>query len=274
MQKQPNFEANFAPQHLNTACPLRETFFTNKFFTKEQMHYHDCLEIGLCLEGRGVFFINGDTFAFQKGDISYIHPGEPHIAQSPDEYPSKWWFLSVDPALLNLVPARTGSTLFFDQKCQTLLELGIQELRERGENFEEAFALLLRIFFLQLDRLVTGKRAHRPEAEIGIIASALNYITLNYSEDIEIPKLAELCHLSASYFRRVFKRVTGKTPLHYLNEVRLSMAQSLLKTSDAKISGIASQAGFSTLSSFNRQFKRAFGKSPRELRTQNTERNG
>ena len=66
------------------------------------LHYHQHLELGLCISGRGIFYIRNQICLFEQGDISIIFPGEHHIAQSSG---SEWWFITVDvPALLGEYP--------------------------------------------------------------------------------------------------------------------------------------------------------------------------
>lgn len=60
------------------------------------LHFHKHLEMGLCLSGRGVFYIHGEVYPYGAGDISLIYPGESHIAQSARSAPSDWLFLTVD----------------------------------------------------------------------------------------------------------------------------------------------------------------------------------
>ncbi|MFA6948869.1 MAG: AraC family ligand binding domain-containing protein, partial [Eubacteriales bacterium] len=83
MQKQPNsiiiheerrFEADY-PVHL----PRR--IYYSPDASPSYMHYHNYLELGLCVRGSGVFFIDSEIYPFGEGDISLIFPGEIHIAQ-------------------------------------------------------------------------------------------------------------------------------------------------------------------------------------------------
>ena len=60
------------------------------------LHYHSSLELGVCLEGSGVFYIGSQTFSFSQGDVSIIFPNIIHIAQSAQEKGSKWRFITVD----------------------------------------------------------------------------------------------------------------------------------------------------------------------------------
>ena len=80
--------------------------------------------------------------------------------------------------------------------------------------------MLMQLFFLQLNRLNAGKRSQKSEQEIALITPALNYVAQKYNQDIQIPQLAETCHLSPCYFRKVFKRITGKTPKEYRESLK------------------------------------------------------
>ena len=85
-------------------------------------------------------------------------------------------------------------------------------------------------------------------------------------EDITVDQLSEMCFLSTTYFRRVFKRCTRLSPMAYLCQVRLKMAAVMLRSSNAPISEIVEKTGFRTASSFNRKFREYYNMSPREWR--------
>ena len=60
------------------------------------MHYHLTTEIGVCLQGSGIFYIGTRVYRYQRGDVSVIAPNVVHIAQSDPESISGWKFLDVD----------------------------------------------------------------------------------------------------------------------------------------------------------------------------------
>ena len=98
------------------------------------------------------------------------------------------------------------------------------------------------------------------------ILPALSYISQYYMEDVTVDQLAEICFLSTTYFRRVFKRCTRVSPMTYLCEVRLKMATILLRSTSMPISEVVIKTGFRTASSFNRKFREYYNMSPREWR--------
>ncbi len=66
---------------------------------------------------------------------------------------------------------------------------------------------------------------------------------------------------------KVFKQAAGMTLVAYLNHVRLSKAARMLIETDRSIAEIASASGFSDQSYFDKRFKRALGRTPKEFRT-------
>jgi AraC-like DNA-binding protein len=72
--------------------------------------------------------------------------------------------------------------------------------------------------------------------------------------------------MSASHFSRIFHARTGLRYKEYLNEVRLKYVRQQLREHDTPVTEIAFDAGYHTLSQFNRQFKAHYGTTPREYR--------
>ncbi|MBO6129158.1 MAG: helix-turn-helix transcriptional regulator [Pseudobutyrivibrio sp.] len=78
--------------------------------------------------------------------------------------------------------------------------------------------------------------------------------------------MAKLIGFSESHFMRFFKEAFGVSFVTYLNDYRLSMAARMLLSTEESVLEISQQVGFENLSHFNRQFKRKYGKTPREYR--------
>jgi AraC-like DNA-binding protein len=95
-----------------------------------------------------------------------------------------------------------------------------------------------------------------------VLEAGIQYLHAHYQEDFSIAKLAELCHVSQEYFRRLFKRQTGKTPAEYRNALRLQKAELYLIHSDVSIREISESLGYFTVSHFIKQFRMHFGISP------------
>jgi len=101
-----------------------------------------------------------------------------------------------------------------------------------------------------------------------------DHINVNSSEKLSICDAARLVGMSGSQFMKTFKQVAGMTLVAYLNHVRLANAARLLRETTENIAGIADATGFSDQSYFDKRFKRAFGKRPKEFRAERHESQG
>ncbi len=109
---------------------------------------------------------------------------------------------------------------------------------------------------------------HRQLAER--LARLFEFVRVNYAEKITVEQATQLVHMSQAQFMKVFKKVSGMTFVAHVTRVRINNALRLLRETDMTIAEIAAKTGFSDQSYFDRRFRQAFGKSPREWRRQIT----
>ncbi len=105
---------------------------------------------------------------------------------------------------------------------------------------------------------------HRQQAER--LARVFDYVRQNYAERITIAQATQLAHMSQAQFMKVFKKVSGMTFVAHVTRVRIMNALRMLRETDMTIAEIAVKCGFSDQSYFDRRFRQAFEKSPREWR--------
>ena len=98
------------------------------------------------------------------------------------------------------------------------------------------------------------------------IERALKYIALNTPRPLTLEEVADHCNLSATYFSRKFKLITGQTFKEHLNYIRLRQAKQMLCTTDNTVTKIAMLCGFGSSNYFKDVFKADVGISPREYR--------
>lgn len=105
----------------------------------------------------------------------------------------------------------------------------------------------------------------------GIVKKAAQYISLNYSREVSIERIAEELHVSRSYLTSRFSTEMGLTPARYLANIRLSQSKELLSSSDSPISEVASLCGFQDSYYFSRFFKANTGMTPSQYRRMRNE---
>lgn len=126
----------------------------------------------------------------------------------------------------------------------------------------KACSLLYELFhLLTLDDIKKDlKKAHKG------IYKAILYIENNYVEEISVEKLASMCGMCQSKFRKSFHEYSGMSPVKYKNTLRIKKALELLKTGEYTVSEAALMVGIDDLSYFNRMFKKIYGRNPKEFR--------
>lgn len=88
----------------------------------------------------------------------------------------------------------------------------------------------------------------------------------NLFSSLSVDELAKLNNMSTSSFKRKFKEVFKESPKKYIARKKIEKASGLLKIEGARISDVAYDVGFETVSTFNRSFKSIIGTSPSEYR--------
>jgi AraC-like DNA-binding protein len=78
--------------------------------------------------------------------------------------------------------------------------------------------------------------------------------------------VARAVNASATYLSKRFKEATGMTFIDYLGRIRVEKAKNLLRNPNLRVSSIALEVGFQSVSQFNRTFKKVTGRSPKQLR--------
>lgn len=100
-----------------------------------------------------------------------------------------------------------------------------------------------------------------------VIKRARQFIEEHHKEDMSLGVVAKAVNVSTFYFCKLFKKATGITFTEYVSRLRTEKAKHLLLNPHLRISEIANEVGFQSLTHFNRNFKRLAGQSPTQYRT-------
>ena len=125
---------------------------------------------------------------------------------------------------------------------------------------------LLEIFSQQLSAMANGLMVQDAEAEPPLVRRARAYIIGHQADPIDLDNVAKAMHVSTFYFCKMFKKATGLTFTEYLGRVRIEKAKALLLNPHLRISEIAYDVGFQSLTHFNRVFREITGEAPTAFR--------
>ncbi|SDR29646.1 AraC family transcriptional regulator [Pseudovibrio sp. Tun.PSC04-5.I4] len=250
-------------------------------------HHHPEYELTLTLNSEGQRYIGDHVGEYGDSDLVLIGPNLPHTWASSDRPDD------TEP--------HVALVIWFEPEWIERITKEMSELRQVKRLFQRALAglsfsdaarhrviPLIKSFFKEspLERLLLILRllaelsedecavqlAHDPVILSGAeggnerIDRVLTQIHSDYTRSLSLEEIAETAALSVSGVHRLFLRHTGQSISEYLKRIRIGDACSQLASSDAPISMIAQDVGYSALANFNRQFRAVKGMTPREYR--------
>jgi len=174
---------------------------------------------------------------------------------------------------------RKPSMAQFERTVKLAEEWGVQVDRERlketyfntrvvSAKQHESVVNLLSIFAQHLSLLSNQIVIQEENSEMPVVSRAKEFIRQNQAEDLSLSKVAKAVNTSKFYFCKLFKKATGLNFTNYVSRVRVEKAKNLLLNPNLRISEIAYEVGFESLTHFNRVFKKITGESPTEYRGQ------
>lgn len=271
--------------HNNTTIRIWPNTETDNF----EAHWHAALEIIMPVENHYDVRTGGASYHIRPGEILVIPPGELHELLAPDSG-SRFIFM-FDISLIARLKSFVGiqsilsQPLYvtkdtFPQIYEDVYRLLIQMRNEYFNKNEYAeltiFALLLQFFtkfgynHINASNLFPNVRLYKQKEYIQKFNSLMEYIDDHYMEDLNLEEIAESTGFSKYHFSRLFKQYTGFTFCDYLCHRRIKVAEELLARPDLSITEVALQAGFPSISTFNRLFKQYKNCTPSEYRSRNT----
>lgn len=248
------------------------------------LHYHDLMELGVCLSGRGSNYIDERKYDYAAGDIQVVPAGVPHLSRSAETEKTRWCWLSLDPLrilrdagmetteALRALVRESYCGVFHPWEYPRLADLITQLVElpvEQGGDLTCAF--LVGQLLTECARIGGQDRQRQPPKRLSSrVSPALDAIRDRFADNEAMAqvRLAGLCGMSTSHFRAVFKQETGIGVRKYIIQTRLVAAAHRLKTTDDSVLGIAMEVGFGQVSCFNHSFRAAFGQTPTQFRKQ------
>ena len=247
------------------------------------LHFHYYLEIAYCMEGEGVFSSNNRSFKVEAGDITIASANILHTTCGVKEGKTQCTNMYIDlEDLIKLFPigeARTSLNVvneslqdIFCLKGEKYPEIVwiVQEMirlnREKIQNFKaQTIGLLYALVFKIYDIFAEKKGSGTFAGQLPVMP-AIEYIYEHYMEAIKVNELAKICHFNESHFRKVFLEMKGMQPMEYVNSIRIREARRMLLNSADTVRVIGERCGYTSVTTFERNFKQRTGMLPSQWR--------
>lgn len=256
----------------------------------DRLHFHNCIEIGLCESDSGTMEFMNTSAEFKAGDVTIVGSDIPHTTYSSKGTASKWSyiFININDLLgpyfsIDLIADNSLThkllhnyyAILSQEKYPDIHNLTVELvncLTRKELNFQFIARGLVFALFLKTINIVSEDSKMNASSsshdDYLVIAPALDYIREHYMNEFTMDILADECHMSQTHFRRTFTQIMGQGPLSYLNDIRIQNADVLLRTTEKSILDISESVGFNSVSSFNRHFSELYGMPPLKWRKQ------
>ena len=247
----------------------------------EIAHWHNDMEFIYVTAGAMQFNINGDIVDLPQGRGLFVNSRQLHYGFS-DRIECEFICVLLDPFLLPLSETLIEKFILpitQNQACPYLLLISSpseQEIIETiqalyAEQGSPAFALRATADSMKIASAlyeIEQKTEGKPQdgQKIVLLKKMLSFLEENYAEKLTLDKIARAGSVSKSACGTLFRQFLHKTPIDYLIDYRLRKAEHLLAATDRKVTNIAFDVGFPSVSYFIETFRKTYGLSPNRFR--------
>ncbi len=243
-------------------------------------HYHPELELTFIQEGRGKRFVGTKINDFEAGDMVFLGENVPHtwhnteggrsivIQFKKDFVGSQFWQLPEMHVIQQLFEKAQAGILI---KGKTKEIIGEKMQMKQIDSFGKLINLLeiLKLIATSDEVLLIDPQflqQNLSPTDNVRFEKIYTFLIENYKNDIELETIAAVAHLTPTSFCRYFKKITRKTLLEVVIELRIKHACQMLTDTEKSISDICFESGFGNLSHFNKEFKKEIGLNPLKYR--------
>ena len=243
-----------------------------------ESHFHDFHKIIFCLSGEVAYTMEGKTWLLKARDILLVPKGTLHKSSisSKDKYERVivWikdeylrGFTDGEKSLADLFCAENCTVKADKESLSAILRI-LASLEAQGGLFgadimKDAYFAELMVLLCRISLEQSSSPA--PFSSDPKFDEILFYINNNLEKELTVESLARSFYMSRSYFMHRFKETVGCSVHSYITEKRLFNALELIK-SGTPMGSAAAESGFTDYTVFYRNFKKAFGISPAQIK--------
>ena len=248
-------------------------------------HYHQEIEICFIHQGYGHRIVGDSVHRFENGDLVLLGKNIPHCwvtdksFNESDELIKAFviqfnqGIFSKSVAAFNKINeildlAQKGISFNINNNDKLLKALLAIDTNNDIDKYAKLLSLLNLMIIDHSKNLLSSsnysiEKSNKTEARITKVCT---YIQERYKQNITLHELAEIASMNAASFSRFFKKHIGKSPIKYINDVRINIACTYLVNTKSKVYEIAYDVGFHSVSHFNKLFLKHIGLTPKDYR--------
>ncbi|WP_339249559.1 helix-turn-helix domain-containing protein [Paenibacillus sp. FSL P2-0136] len=235
--------------------------------SESEIHKSDRHTLLIGIKGSGEVEAKGYCFEFGSCDVLLLLPDTPWRLLVKEKNSLEYCCFTFDVYTMDgqhtlqrgeleadiFPPAHWSEALAKTDLICTCLQGSSWDRMESSIRFQE--------LLLQLWRPDSPETKHRTPST-AIIDQSKAYIDSHFGQPMTREKLAEMTGMSVAHYSRLFKKQVGRSPMEYLNSVRIRHAGDLLLRSEMTLRDTAHHVGYQDEFYFSRKFKSAIGISP------------
>ncbi len=239
----------------------------------------DCILI-YCVRGAGWYSVDGGEVQMVRANQYFTLPaGKSHVYASDKQQPWTIYWIYFRGSCSDVYANEM-------QKPQTILPGSHSRINERSNIFEEILTTLsadysiaslryssslLHHYLASIRYVQQNQSATIPVSQQNdelLIDHCIGYMQENMEQRVTLRDLSDYTGYSVSHLSALFKRVTGNSPLHYFNVLKMKTACRYLSETDMKVNQICHKVGIEDCNYFSRLFTKMLGISPSDFRGQ------
>lgn len=260
--------------------------FRTQHASMEFQHFHDFYEVFILMDNTAGYFIEGQYYTINEGDIILLKPGRLHKGVYFDEKTVRRILISFKfPPMEGMTQSMKGLLSLFDTEVPIFrlpLKVALQQISLINDIFIEhgnvksseanyyVYSQVLQFLYSLKSAAQNNEYTNQEFDQITHkIYTIANYIHKHYAEALTLEQLSREFFISSCYLSRKFKDVSGYSLIQFIQQTRVKNAQQKLASNKESIKEICDSCGFASFSQFNRIFRKYCETTPSQYRTEN-----
>jgi AraC family transcriptional activator of pobA len=241
---------------------------------------HRYIELFMCVKGTCALQINDKVYNLEEGNVCLVLPDEIHseMVRNKQDYLGIWLAIHLGKVRVHMSGNNyyrdsffyaEGRFIEFEHAYNFLLSTFRSETQKNKLYHKELIkACILQLLIVTLRR-IQGNQVRQLDYEEwkeSVVMDVKDFIEKNYSRNPKLNDVSQEVCVSPNHLNTIFKSITGKTIMQYMEEYRIEVARCLLCNTTQSVKSISEQLGYYDQYHFSKVFKKLTGYSPTQYR--------